>query len=208
MISINKELLQKMVDEGFVYEIKHPTLNLYIYNYSRKCTYEKMWNEVTLLCRGLVLDGEKNIVSLPLGKFFNFEEFGPERIESELRGHDYRVYNKADGCLDESTLIYTELGYKTIKWICDKKYTGNVLSYNTILKVYEWKPIIAHSVKENIQNWFRLTLENDVVVLITGNQQVWCSNIQAYRRVDELDGTEDIVYEKCEKFQPFHKYIK
>lgn len=97
MINVNKKLLEQMVAEGFVFEIKHPTLDLYIYNYSRKCTYEKMWNEVTLLCRGLVLDGNKNIVSLPLGKFFNYEEFGPERIEKELRGHKYRVYNKADG---------------------------------------------------------------------------------------------------------------
>lgn len=97
MIKINKELLNEMLNGGFVVESKHPSLDIYLYNYTRKCTYEKMWNEVTLLCRGLVLDANKNIVSLPLGKFFNYEEYGTERIEKELRGKKYHVYDKIDG---------------------------------------------------------------------------------------------------------------
>lgn len=97
MIKINKELLNEMLNGGFVVESKHPSLDIYLYNYTRKCTYEKMWNEVTLLCRGLVLDKNKNIVALPLRKFFNYEEYGTEIIENELRGKKYHVYDKVDG---------------------------------------------------------------------------------------------------------------
>lgn len=97
MINVNKTLLLKMLEEGYVVTQKHDTLDLHLYNYTRKCTYEKMWNEVTLLCRGLILDKDYNIISLPLGKFFNYEEYGPERIESELRGKKYHVYDKKDG---------------------------------------------------------------------------------------------------------------
>jgi RNA ligase len=97
MKKINVPLLNKMLADGMVVSQKHPTLDICLYNYTRKCTYEKVWNEVTLLCRGLVLDLNYNIVSLPLGKFFNFEEFGPERIEAELRGKKYHVYDKKDG---------------------------------------------------------------------------------------------------------------
>ncbi|HRW22626.1 MAG TPA: RNA ligase [Bacteroidales bacterium] len=97
MIKINKELLHEMINGGFVVETKHQSLDIYLYNYTRKCTYEKMWNEVTLICRGLILDKNKNIVALPLRKFFNYEEYGTEIIENELRGKKYHVYNKIDG---------------------------------------------------------------------------------------------------------------
>jgi len=97
MIKINKTLLIEMIAGGFVVTQKHKTLDLHLYNYTRKCTYEKMWNEITLMCRGLILDGDYKIVSLPIGKFFNYEEYGPERIESELRGKKYHVYEKKDG---------------------------------------------------------------------------------------------------------------
>jgi len=209
MKNINKELLNEMLKGGFVVESKHPSLDIYLYNYTRKCTYEKKWNEVTLACRGLILDADKNIISLPLEKFFNYEEFGPERIEAELRGKSYRVYDKADGCLDAETIIYTENGPKTIKWICDTKYGGNVISYNTFINAYELKPIIARSVKKNIQNWFRIVLENNIEIIITGNQKVWVADIQAYRRVDELDGTEDITFfEDMDQFPAYHTFMK
>lgn len=207
MINVNKTLLLKMLEEGYIVTQKHDTLDLHLYNYTRKCTYEKMWNEVTLRCRGLILDKDYNIVSLPLEKFFNYEEYGPERIESELRGKKYHVYDKKDGCLDANTIIYTEDGPKTIKWICDNHYRGNVISYNPILNIYEMKPIIGRSVKDNIQNWFKITLCNDVKIIITGNQKVWVNDINAYRRVDELTGNENITFfTDILQFPEFHKF--
>jgi RNA ligase len=70
----NYDKLEKYITDGLIEVNKHPDLPLYIYNYSRKVQYEQLWDEVTLECRGLILDNEGNIVAKPFGKFFNFEE--------------------------------------------------------------------------------------------------------------------------------------
>ena len=191
---INIELLKEMISEGYVITQKHPTLDINVYNYTRKCMFDGVWNEVTLICRGLILDSNYNLVSLPISKFFNIEELQSDTIEEKINGKKFKVYDKLDGCLDENTLILTEDGYKTIKWICDNKYSGNVITFNTILDKFELKPIIGHSVKRNIQNWYKITLENGVELLITGNQKIWVDDINAYRRVDELCGDEELLY--------------
>jgi len=191
---LNIDLLKQMVAEGYVITQKHPTLDINVYNYTRKCMFDRVWNEVTLVCRGLILDSNYNLVSLPISKFFNIEELQSDTIEEKINGKKFKVYNKLDGCLDENTLILTEDGYKTIKWICDNKYSGNVITFNTILDKFELKPIIGHSVKRNIQNWYKITLENGVELLITGNQKIWVDDINAYRRVDELCGDEELLY--------------
>lgn len=36
-----------------------------MYNYTAKAQYDKLWNEVTLQCRGLILDGDGNVVARP-----------------------------------------------------------------------------------------------------------------------------------------------
>ena len=69
-----------MVDEKLVSVQKHPDAALYIYNYSPRVQFEKLWNEVTLQTRGLILDAEMNIIARPFKKFFNLEEHQPEDI--------------------------------------------------------------------------------------------------------------------------------
>jgi len=66
--------LEKYVTDGLIDVNKHPSEDLYIYNYTRKTQYESLWDEVTLQCRGLVLDGTGEIVAKALDKFFNIEE--------------------------------------------------------------------------------------------------------------------------------------
>jgi len=103
-MKIDVALLNKMINEKMVVSQKHPTLDLYIYNYTRKCTYEKGWNEITLLCRGLILDADYNIVSLPLKKFFNYDELTPE-ARKKLSGK-YKIFSKVDG----SCIVLYEYG--------------------------------------------------------------------------------------------------
>lgn len=70
---MNKFLLNQMINEKLVSVQKHPEAELFIYNYTPRVQYEKLWNPITLLTRGLILDSENNIVSRPFGKFFNLE---------------------------------------------------------------------------------------------------------------------------------------
>jgi RNA ligase len=92
---MNKELLQQMLDERFVSVQKHPRADLFIYNYTAKAQYDRVWNDITLQSRGLILDADLNIVARPFKKFFNIEEHPAE----EIPGGEFEVYEKMDGSL-------------------------------------------------------------------------------------------------------------
>lgn len=66
--------LDKMIAERYISVQKHPDLNLYIYNYTKSAQFDRVWNNETLQCRGLIMDGDRNIVSRPFPKFFNWGE--------------------------------------------------------------------------------------------------------------------------------------
>ena len=103
------DILNDYIEKGLVIKQVHPTLPLSIYNYSRTCQYGGLWDEITLACRGLVLDNEGNVIAKPFPKFFNYEEHTAEEIPNEL----FDVYEKMDGSLGicfyyERELTYTE----------------------------------------------------------------------------------------------------
>lgn len=105
---LDKEKILALIADGYLMVNRHPTLPLSIYNYTRKAQFERMWNEFTLLCRGLVLDDDYNTVAIPFEKFFNYEEligigssyhnqfYG---MDSLLPFSKYEVYDKMDGSL-------------------------------------------------------------------------------------------------------------
>jgi RNA ligase len=94
--------LEKYYENGLLHKQTHPTLDLTIWNYSPKVQYERLWDEITLQCRGLVTNSKGEIVARPFKKFFNYEEHKPEDIPNE----DYVVYEKMDGSL--GILFYYE----------------------------------------------------------------------------------------------------
>ena len=88
-------ILNEYIEKGLIIKQAHATLPLAIYNYSRTCQYDRLWDDVTLNCRGLVLDNEGNVIAKPFPKFFNYEEHTAEEIPNEL----FEVYEKMDGSL-------------------------------------------------------------------------------------------------------------
>lgn len=69
-----EEILNKYYEDGLLYKQVHPTLPLVIWNYCEKVQYERLWDDVTLMCRGLITDNKGNIIVKPMTKFFNYEE--------------------------------------------------------------------------------------------------------------------------------------
>jgi T4 RnlA family RNA ligase len=90
---MNLEKLHRYREDGLLYSQVHPSLPLTIWNYSEKVQYEGLWDEVTLMCRGLVTDDQGNIVARPFRKFFNMEE------KRHTPTQDFEVYEKMDGSL-------------------------------------------------------------------------------------------------------------
>lgn len=97
MINLDKANLEKMIAEKYISVQKHPILDLYIYNYTQKAQFDRMWNNETLQCRGLIMDGNGNIIARPFKKFFNLQEAidKGEQIPSDY----FVVTEKMDGSL-------------------------------------------------------------------------------------------------------------
>lgn len=90
------EELDKLTELGYL--SKKELGDLVLYNYSDKCTFDKMWNEHTINSRGTIynkLTGETVAKGLP--KFYNFGELPKETQESALRARKFEVFTKEDG---------------------------------------------------------------------------------------------------------------
>jgi RNA ligase len=88
------ELIKQEVAAGYIRAVTED--NLTIYNYTPMTQYSKHWNEATMMCRGLILDPDGNIVARPFPKFFNWGEV-PE-LHSRTNELVY-VTEKMDGSL-------------------------------------------------------------------------------------------------------------
>lgn len=93
--------LAAALDAGHVTRKAHPELPLSIYTYTRTCQYERIWNRVTMRCRGLVADDTTGeVVALPLPKFFNVGEHeAGQPYAPALPDEPFEVYDKVDGSL-------------------------------------------------------------------------------------------------------------
>lgn len=95
-------------------------------------------------------------------------------------------------CMSEDTIILTEDGEYTIRYICEYKYRGKILSYNPITNSNEWNEILNHSIMNNNNDWYEIELNDGSKMKATGNHKVWLPNLLCYRELRELT-TEDFL---------------
>jgi RNA ligase len=88
--------LDDMLKGGYLVCRKHPTEPLFIYNYTTRAQYERVWNPTTLNCRGLIADDSGNIIVRPFPKFFNMDEHPRSDI---VFSKPFTVTEKIDGSL-------------------------------------------------------------------------------------------------------------
>jgi len=63
--------LENYSQNGLLQKQTHPKFDLTIWNYSPKVQYERLWDEITIQCRGLVTNSKGDVVARPFKKFFN-----------------------------------------------------------------------------------------------------------------------------------------
>lgn len=94
---IDLSVIHSLVEGGYLSAHKHPTADLWIYNYTPKTQFEGHWTAETLMCRGLIVRGDGTVIARPFGKFFSVEKtielFGP------LPNEPFEVTEKIDGSL-------------------------------------------------------------------------------------------------------------
>lgn len=86
----------ELIEDGYISKRNNNDNTLFIHNYTPKTQYDRYWNEYTLMCRGLILDNEDNVVAVPFKKFFNYEELDKNQIPLNEK---YEIYTKLDGSL-------------------------------------------------------------------------------------------------------------
>jgi len=115
-MKIDLKQLKEHVSAGLISERKHPTEELYIYNYTKGCTIEKKWDDTTMAARGLILDKAGHIIARPFKKFFNYSELP---TDFKLPNLPYKIFKKLDGSLGISY------------WVGDKLYIATRGSFES-----------------------------------------------------------------------------
>jgi RNA ligase len=99
------------IQNGYVARQNHPSLPLAILNYTKSAQYERVWDDVTIQCRGLIYDyTTEEVVARPFSKFFNYEEVISDP-SFRLPAGDPVVLEKMDGSLG---IIYTYDGTSAV----------------------------------------------------------------------------------------------
>lgn len=94
--------LEEQIAEGNVNRNFHKKFtNLAIYTYSKQCTMDYAWNEITCKCRGLIVDTSTwEVIARPFEKFFNLGETAfPEYHRENLPEFAPVITDKLDGNL-------------------------------------------------------------------------------------------------------------
>lgn len=92
--TVNLEKIGQLIVEGYITKRPHFSGELFIYNYTPKAQYDRMWTPETIQCRGLILDSNGAIAARPLPKFFNLQEH-----QEALPTLAFDIYEKLDGSL-------------------------------------------------------------------------------------------------------------
>lgn len=173
---INIPLLHAMVAEKLVSVEKHPEADIFIYNYTKRVQYDKLWNEVTLQTRGLIMDAGGNILARPFGKFFNLEELSP----SELPLLPFDVFEKLDGSLG---ILYFLNGKPRIA--TRGSFVSSQAERATEILHERYSHVIPH-LKEDINYLFEIILPENRIVVDYGDM----SDIVLLTMIDTQSGTE------------------
>ncbi len=96
--------LQAAVEAGLVRGQRHETLPLTIFKYTQQAVFTGTWDEITLRCRGVVVNDEGNIVVNGFTKFFNHSEPMGAVVYESHKGQAYEVTEKLDGSLIQAAL--------------------------------------------------------------------------------------------------------
>lgn len=88
-----EKTIQPYIDKRLIRTQRHPEFPLTIYNYTQECQFSGEWDEVTMNCRGLILDDDHNVVARPFPKFFNYGE------KPDVPSGRVVVFDKLDGSL-------------------------------------------------------------------------------------------------------------
>lgn len=123
------ELLNSYIKTTTVCREKHPNEELYLYGYYSDpiCQLATVWDEISIYCRGIILDGNGEVIEYPFPKFWTYRQYlshdtlllSENRVVKLPKGK-FRILEKVDGTM---TILY---------WIKDKPYLATQRSFTNV----------------------------------------------------------------------------
>lgn len=133
--------LKSYSDKGLLKCNKHPKYDLYIWNYSEKVQYNKEWDTITLMTRGLITESNGNVISRNFCKFFNLEEYNEKYVNliSDPFKDKFKVYEKLDGSLGilfyyNEWIFCTRGSFTSVQSIQGKSILDKKINYSLLDK--------------------------------------------------------------------------
>lgn len=146
-MKLEHSLLKHYVDNTIVCCEKHPFADLYIYGYDVESRKQRVWDDVSKHCRGIILDGDGNVIERPYDKFWTFKQYISKDLvllneDQILRLPDskIRITEKVDG-----TMV-------TLYWIGDTPYLATQRSFTNVKAIEATK--ILHEKYSHLFNVF------------------------------------------------------
>lgn len=117
-------VLNKYAEETIVCVEKHPDADLYIYGYYPKIDKPCVWDNISTHCRGLIVDGNGNVIEHPFKKFWTYKQYlnkntillNDNQIRRVPEGK-FRILEKIDGTMC------------TLYWIKDQPFLATQRSF-------------------------------------------------------------------------------
>lgn len=117
-----------------------------------------------------------------------------EHINEFKPDDNVSVTVKVHGCVEKDTIIETqEYGKITIGEIVENKKECHVKAFDTNTNEIVYTPVYDWYFLENDGEWYEIELEDGRKLCITGNNPVFLPELNCYRKVSELDGTEKLL---------------
>lgn len=108
MKDLDFKKIDDLIKNGYISKRKHPIIDIWILNYTPKCSIKQFWTPETIACRGLIVDDKNRIIERPFKKFFTFDQYQKIRnsiwwlyniIYSDVDKCNFTVSEKLDGAL-------------------------------------------------------------------------------------------------------------
>ena len=149
--------LLQLINDGYVTIRQHPSENLFILNYTHRTQWERKWTKETIMCRGLVIDKQYQVVAQSFKKFFGINETDDTKIEN-LPNEVPLITEKMDGSLiivfvyDGKLIVSTRGSFESeqaiwaTRWLRDKsvKASDFIDGYTYVMEgIYKQNRIVV-----------------------------------------------------------------
>lgn len=96
---LNRKVLDQHLNRGTVKVATHPTLPLYLYDYSSLCERRSAWDNVTIQTRGLLRDNKGVLIARPMRKFFSYGGKSTSALRAPRWTDFFYATEKIDGTM-------------------------------------------------------------------------------------------------------------